>query len=250
MNPDQDTTNDDDLMAGYDEDAPTATPEQDDEPLQAEQQNDAPLAQEAAAPKFRRITEEEYAGMQARLARIDEIEANSRRSLDTAFGKIGGLERQLSTAGGGLDKEDVDQFREEFPELAVVLDKMVGTKQTFNADEAVRPAITALEQKLEMKALKRIHPDWQDVPKQPEFTAWVATKPTAFQQQLGSSWDSDFLAEALTEFKGTRKAPPSAPTPRASNRREVLASAIQPRGSVATHTANDDDEFESGYRSG
>jgi hypothetical protein len=246
--PDQDTDND--LMAGF-SDEPTETP------VQSEQTQDEkpaePAAAEPAPVKYAQIPEDEYLSLKAVAAKIPEIEARFQQQQDKVFGKIGGIERLIQesrASGGGLAKEDVDQFRGDFPELAAVLDKMVGAKQTFNADEVVKPALTELDRKWEMRALKRVHPDWLEVSQGEDFKAWVPTLPEAEQQQLATSWDSEFLAETLTKFKASKKpAPPPTPNP-GSSRKDVLQSAITPRGTVAHQGANDEDEFMSGFQSG
>lgn len=253
MDPDQDT-NDDDLMAGF-EDAPTETPEQP-EPQQDETPAEPAPAEPAPPVKFAQIPEDEYLSLKATAAKIPEIEARSQQQLDKAFGKIGELGRLVQesrTSSGGLTKEDVDQFRGDFPELAGVLDKMVGPKQ-INTDEVVKPALAELERKFEVRLVTRAHRDWQEVSRSEDFKAWTAAKPPEFQQQLATSWDADFLIDTLTEFKDSRKAatPPAAqPTAKVSTRKDVLASAIQPRGSVGHQTgANDEDEFLSGFQTG
>lgn len=251
MDPTQDT--DDDLMAGF-SDEPTETPVQS-EQAQGETPADTQQAAEPAAPavKYAQIPEDEYLALKATAAKIPEIEARFQQQQDKAFGKIGGLERLIQesrASGGGLAKEDVDQFRGDFPELAAVLDKMVGAKQTFNADEVVKPALTELDRKWEMRALKRVHPDWQEVSQSDDFKAWVPTLPEAEQQKLATSWDSDFLADTLTKFKASKK-PAATPAPApASSRKDVLQSAITPRGTVAHQGADDNDEFLAGFNTG
>lgn len=248
MDPDQDI-NDDDLMAGFD-DAPTETPE----PTEAAQDETpaAPAPAEHAPIKFAQIPEDEYLSLKASAAKITEIEARTQQQLDKAFGKIGGVERLVQesrTSSGGLTKEDVDQFRGDFPELAGVLDKMVGPTRS-NTDE-VKPALAELEKKFETRLVTRAHRDWQEIAKSDDFKAWTATKPDGFRQHLATSWDADFLIDTLTEFKETRKAP-AAPAPaKGSTRKDVLASAIQPRGNVGHQQgANDDDEFMAGFQTG
>lgn len=248
MDPTQDT--DDDLMAGF-SDEPTETPVQS-EQAQGEKPAE-PAPAEPAPIKYAQIPEDEYLALKATAAKIPEIEARFQQQQDKAFGKIGGLERLIQesrASGGGLAKEDVDQFRGDFPELAAVLDKMVGAKQTFNADEVVKPALTELDRKWEMRALKRVHPDWQEVSQSDDFKAWVPTLPEAEQQQLATSWDSDFLADTLTKFKASKK-PAATPAPApASSRKDVLQSAITPRGTVAHQGADDNDEFLAGFNTG
>lgn len=252
---DQDTQ-DDDLMAGFEND-PTETPERIEPPQDETTQDETPAEPAPAAPappvKFAQIPEDEYLSLKATAAKIPEIEARSQQQLDKAFGKIGELGRLVQesrTSSGGLTKEDVDQFRGDFPELAGVLDKMVGPKQ-INTDEVVKPALAELERKFEVRLVTRAHRDWQEVSRSEDFKAWTAAKPQDYQQQLATSWDADFLIDALTEFKESRKAP-AAPAPaKVSTRKDVLASAIQPRGSVGHQTgANDEDEFMSGFQTG
>ncbi len=247
MNADDDTN--DDLMAGF-TDEPTETPVQSETP---EVETPAePAAAEPAPIKYAQIAEDEYLALKAAAAKIPEIEARFQQQQDKVFGKIGGIERLIQesrASGGGLAKEDVDQFRGDFPELAAVLDKMVGAKPAFNAEEVVTPKLVEFERKQEMRALKRVHADWQEVSQSDDFKAWVPTLPAEDQQQLAVSWDSDFLAETLTKFKASRKAAEPEP-PKGSSRKDVLQSAITPRGTVAHQGANDEDEFISGFQSG
>jgi hypothetical protein len=247
---DIDETPNDDLMAGFAEE-PTETPVQSETP---EVETPAePAAAEPAPVKYAQIPEDEYLSLKATAAKIPEIEARFQQQQDKVFGKIGGIERLIQesrASGGGLAKEDVDQFRGDFPELATVLDKMVGAKPAFNAAEVVTPALVEFERKQEMRALKRVHPDWQEVSQADEFKQWTAAQPTEMQQQLATSWDSDFLAETLTKFKASRKPAAPAPTPPVSSRKDVLASAITPRGTVAHQGGNDEDEFTAGFNAG
>ena len=237
--------NDADLMAGFDADTPTETPEMNEQPTA-----ETPVTE----PRYAQITEDEYADLRQRASRVEELQAEQVKLRDTAFGKIGGIERrvqELASGGAGLSEADIAPFVEDFPELASVLGKLRGPG-SVNIDDAVaakmQPMVSDLERKFEQRLLKREHPDWQQVTQAPEFGVWASSKPTEYQQQLADSWDADFIASALSEFK---QAKPKSSTPSTPSRKDVLQAAIQPRGTGSAQAAgtSPEDDFEAGFNS-
>lgn len=238
-------------------DTPTETP--------AVVQADETQAQEASpAPKFRQITEEEWTEIQSRAAAAETLKATLEKVSGTAFGKIGGIERtlaQLQAGGiGEVSVEDFTKLRDEFPDLAEMLVEGLNgalkkaprgqqsapvdfsaIESKFNATLAER--LDAQELAFETRLLATRHRDWREVAATPEFDAWKATKPIEYQQKLAGR-DSDFIADALTEFKATRKAGND------SLRRSRIAAAETPRGSGGNAVSDSEDPFMAGLKSG
>ncbi len=259
---------------------PTATPE-------VQQQEATPVASEAAAdaPKFVQITEEQFQNLQSRAALIDEIKAAQEKQFGTAFGKIGGIERilnqvpeQLKPGDGApvqISEEDFSTLRQEYPDLAAslvhdlgaVLSKARGAGSVQQFDQAaldqlvndrLGPALqnaeTKIEQKLEVKALNRTHPDWQQSCNSDEFKSWIATQPDNLAAQFYDSWDSHFIGNTLTKFQSAQKAAADAVAPKQnqqpSARTRQLAAAVTPKGTGGHATGpTEEDEFQAGFAS-
>lgn len=243
-----------DAFAAGLEDAPTETPAVLQEPPQ----------EEAPQPKYRQITEDEWNEIQTRAAAADTLKATLEKVSGTAFGKIGGIERtlaQLQSSGvGEVSVEDFTKLRDEFPDLAEMLVEGLNgalkkaprgsgepatvdlseIESKFNATLAER--LDAQELAFETRLLASKHRDWKDVTATTEFAAWSATKPVEFQQQLAGR-DSDFIADALTEFKARNKAAND------SLRRSRIAAAETPRGSGG-NAVDHEDPFMAGLKSG
>lgn len=223
--------------------------------------------EQATAPKYRQITEEEWTEIQTRAAAADTLKATLEKVSGTAFGKIGGIERtlaQLQSSGiGEVSVEDFTKLRDEFPDLAEMLVEGLngalkkaprGQPATVDFSELEGKFSATLAEKLdaqelafETRLLTARHRDWKEVTATLDFAAWSATKPVEYQQQLAGR-DSDFIADALTEFKASRQ-PPAAP-PSESLRRSRIAAAETPRGSGGNAVNDSEDPFMAGLRSG
>lgn len=218
-------------------------------------------AEEVAAPKYAQITEEQWADYTARAAKIDEIKATLDKVSGTAFGKIGGIERtlqQLQGSGvGDVSAEDFAKLREEFPDLAEMVveglnsalkraPKGAPDMSEFEAkfDHRLQAERTAIEQGLEIKHLTRQHKDWKTVVASTEFQAFTQSKPAEWRDQFNSTWDGDFVADAINEFKK------AAAAASADTRRGRIEAAVTPRGTGGHAPASDDDAFNAGFRSG
>jgi len=260
-----DTTLDDDFQSGFDNaETSTETPRADDDEPQDE-------ASAPAAPEYVQLTRQEVEELKARAALIDEIKATQEKSFGTAFGKLGGLERDLKALKEGkrveIDQADIDALREDFPPLAAALEKVRDLQIVSGAgidqdaigklvEERAGQKVSEFKQQLESRFLRRVHPDWETYATAPEFTAWVQTQPADFQQQLAKAsdeWDSDFIADAMTKAKAAAKAQADANRQvdgDASARRSRMSAAVTPRGSGNAPGPNDDDEFHAGFKTG
>lgn len=230
-----------------------------------------PEVPETPAPKYRQITEEEFAALVA-------VKDAQTALADKAFGKIGGLERTLGQlseqlkggSGVQITDEDLAELRSEYPELANsltkglngVLNKVKGGPAQLDpavldqlVQERMTPALQAAqekwERKQEEKALSRSHADWLAVVNSDGFKAWKDQQPN--KDEINSSEDAHFVSTVITNFKNSLKPKtPAAPVadPR-DIRRKQLEASIAPKG-IGGHAAgsNDDDEFMSGFKSG
>jgi hypothetical protein len=223
--------------------APTETPGM--EQVQAAEEPDAP----------RQPTMEER--LASAEALIESLKTSQEKGLGTAFGKIGGIERNLGKAGVPIDQTDIDALRGDgFESHARALEKIrdlqiVRTGATLGDDDKAELRVS-IKRELQIEAVDDAHPDWRDQVLTPEFQAWKAKQSTADQQRLDNDWNANFITKKLTEFKASRQKP--APTPTAdanpSTRKGRLAAAVTPRGTGSTPSANTDDEFDAGFKTG
>lgn len=274
--------NDDDFNAGFDDKqtAPTETPE----PKDADKDDvqDADPAPAPATPKYVQITQEQLDSLMATAARIEEIKATATTQIDKAFGKIGGVERLISdlqkaTPAGQsvqISEDDFAELAEDYPELAEmqlkgltrVLAKMnvrgVANSDSFDPEklnalvtQRMEPALKGVEQQVEQKVqsilLGREHKDWREVVGQPdaqnEFRKWLATQPGEFQKELNTTYDAEVISGALTKFKASVKAKAAI-----SQRQSRISAAVNEKGAggSADAPADDDDDFNEGFRKG
>ena len=231
----------------------------------AEDENgEAPAAQDQAPapvdqPKlFAGLTEDQIA---AALARSGSLQT----TVDKMAGRIGQLMQQIEglrtnppttqQAQKALDLK-LEKLSGAFPELANLLREdlqgLAGggtpatelpaaapagiTQEQFDAALAERLKATQAEmnEKLEVKVLTILHPDWNQIIRTNEFALWRDNVLGAQQgQALMTSEDSAFISEKLTEFKNWRAAaaaPAAAPAPKPAARTSRLSNAILPSG--------------------
>lgn len=280
-----------DFSAGFNDDGPTqstATPAEGTQDDTGQEviteagkgaEGEAAIAEPAAEPVYAKITQADYDKLLATANEVGTLKTEHKRLLDTAFGKIGGMQQlvdqlKAATAPGAavtVSEEDFAELAAEYPELAklqvkgmnALLSKMkaTGTGEPAAASAQAAPAVDPekviqqaeqrIEQKLELKRFARKHPDWQEVVNGAEFKAWIATQPTEVQKGYAESWDSDVTIPILDSFKASKKAPGPAPeVPAVTTRQQRLTSAVPPRGTGGhAAKASEDDEFLAGFNS-
>jgi hypothetical protein len=253
-------------------DQPTATPPADEDGLAAEA-----TEPEKPAPKYRQITEEEFAQLTERLNLVDSVGKRA----DTALGKIGGLERtfrelQASTPAGQaveLSDEDMAELKENFPELAGMM-KSTLTKalSKIRGTGAPAPSVdldslrTEFEAKLieeRTKTLNRVMDSldrtWRKDVNSQEWKDWISKKSEEDQKAINESEEPSFVLDKLKEFRtdleAAKKAQPSPKTPEtredpAEARRRRLRAGAQPRSAGDSGPSGDDEEaaFQAGYK--
>ena len=225
--PDQEQTQDQDgYLSAFTE--PTATPAseaQDTEPKQ--------VSQPEPPVEYVQITKDVYDRISKAVERLPNLEQEFARRIDTAFGKIGGLERDFKQSPGAFSDADLAPFKEDFPELHQALSKVrapagmdfdgVMTERTKPLVERLDSTLQELRETQEM-AVAAVHPDYQEFTQSEAFQTWLATKDDEYRQRLATAWSPKVIVSALNEAKKFR-----APSKK-SARTDTLEAAIQPRG--------------------
>jgi hypothetical protein len=122
-------------------------------------------------------------------------------------------------------------------------------------DELVTQRTESLKNDFEMKIVEVQHPDWQDVAASDDFKGWVAQLPVDVQDQLNNTWDSKFVARALSAYKNDRdlhleniKKAQLEQQAAEKAKQKKLQAAVLPRSTGRTSDEYDDD-FEAGFNS-
>jgi hypothetical protein len=176
------------------------------------------------------ITQKDFDELKAKAARVDEIDAKFQKSLDSAYGSLGGkldiFEQRLQSIQAPPAAAPVPLTKESFTALAEYLDgddalieAMVkdfsnlplggAAAQTPVDYDAVNAAIAEtvtervdqIAKEFEIKLLTLQHPDWRKVRASEEFTAWEKTLTPEDNELLNNSWDGLKLIEAFNQFK-------------------------------------------------
>ncbi len=247
----------------------TETPELDDV-------NNAPVG----TPKMAQITEEQFNNLQRQLSEIGET---TNKKFDTAFGKMGGIERvmnqlQSSTPSGeqvNISTEDFAELASEYPEIAQyqiaglnkVLSKLKGTGQAAPAfdqaalDQMVEQRLGSVKkemtQEFEAKSLNYMREDWKTIVGVPdsnnvipdtEFRKWLGKQDSQYQHDVNNAWDAGVIHNAIRKFEGSTQGVQN--NHRSDRQRQLQAAANTPRSSGGHPSGpSEDDEFDAGFRS-
>lgn len=214
----------------------------------------APTPAPTEAPKYVQITEEEWNATKARAARVDEISATLDRRFDTAFGKMGGIERvlaklQTETPEGqsvAVDEADFAELAEQYPEIAKLqlsglnkaLAKMKGTggADPVAFEKIMGERVESVRSEIIELSLEAAFPDWKDDVKTPKFADWLKAQPADVQALANSAKLGD-AAKMLRSFYKAAETPASTPAPttapapaQPSTRQRQIAAAVNPKG--------------------
>lgn len=231
------------------------------------------------SPKlFAGLTEEQ---LQAALARSGSLQT----TVDKMAGRMGQLMQQIEAlrstppttqaAQQALDLK-LEKLSAAFPELASMLrEDLQGLQGGVANQQALAPAAPAgitqeqldaalaerlnqaqasMQEKMEVKVLSVLHPDWLTVIKSPQFALWrdnVLGPVTG--KQLMESEDSAFISQHLTQFKSWREQSSAPAAPRATvpaSRTSRLANAVIPNGGAgrpATGPVTEEDAFAAAF---
>lgn len=266
--------------------SPTATPETQqaaaetppEQNEQIEQQDQA--QQQQQEPKYRQITEDEYNKLSTAAAAVEELKATVGKQFDTAFGKMGGLERMLrqfqeqTPAGQPVEitEDDLAEMREEFPEmvgpqmkaLQRIVGKMRGTGAPLDEgrlQQAVNPLLDKVAPNLVARAkleiaeetLDETHPGWEKVVGVPEngkmpdndFHRWLATQPEDYRKRVLNSYSPVVIGRSIDKFNEYKE---SLKKKTDAGRRDRFEQAVTPKGDGGHEPPPDDDAaFDEGY---
>jgi len=290
----EDEGSDDDFLAGIDGGS-TETPSQQ-EPAKVEtpvepEQQPTEAAASVAAPEFVQITKADWEAMQSRAAAIDDLRAAQEKLAGTAFGKIGDLQRQLkeSRAGSTLAEEDFADIKENYPELADTLQKLLSKMPAGPASgidlETVEKLLDSREERtryeLRLESLEAAQPKWEQDVKTESFKEWMYSRPNWKPQYADKAYQAVVLNDPNSELNKFIQANPDDPvaqyfSPRISDaamlvgafrkdksavtvqkpvatpsaRKQQLAAAATPKSSGArAPTRTEDDDFLAGLNS-
>ena len=184
--------------------------------------------------------------------RLADLEQRLAKTHDKAFGEIGGLKQKIESAksaSSGLSTKAKERLMAEFPELADIL--FDGSTHEVDAPQVKQVSSEELEQKFELRLLKRDHPDWETIRTQPEWLQYMATLQPQEQVELNNSWDADFVSKHFTTFKGwktaqteTQKKTADEKTRKKEELTKRLSAALQPQGVQRSGTEYSDDDEE------
>ena len=270
-------------MRGEEVDAQAPADEPEGGQQEADEQDEAgnESAQEEAAKAERReviagLTEDEIKG---KLELVDKLQ----RALDTTNGTYGQRlaamqqrieeltqERQQKTDGAQQKAAQIlpDRFsrlKKEFPELAELLvedlsevipgqvmpDLTQFESRSQQMLDAERQARESTLQSLELRLLRRDHPDYEEVAgytptenglirwNNPAFGNWVLAQPADIQSKIINGNDAFELSDFITTFKETLKQ---------KKTQNNLNKAIQPKGIPAARELSALDEEERAFR--
>lgn len=272
MSDKQETPVVDEFAAGFNG-TPTVTPPEPE--VSPDEQNTPEVASEPEAPKYRQVTEDEWNQLNARAAVIDEIKATHAKQLDTAFGKIGGIERVLrqyqeqTPAGQSVEitKDDLAEIASEYPELADaqlsafkrVAEKLRGTGKSMDESavrQVVEPELVKLGDNAVLRAKKEIatetldetHPDWQtvigNVGEDTDYRKWLSAQPQEYQARVNASYSPTVIGRSIDKFREDQAALKKQAD---TDRRERLKDAVTPKGDEAAGPSDTNDDFMAGF---
>jgi hypothetical protein len=245
-------------------------------------------AAEAAPPvvEYQQITKQEYEELKALSTQIEQIRADAGKRLDTAFGKVGGLERTIkelqgaTPAGYTIEVTDdiVADLKEEFPEIGdmalkafkAFAGKLKGTApaavDSKALEEQTQAAVTGRVRALQAEALEEDYPGWRVIVGAPTdaenaYRKWLKEQPAEYQQKVGSTESATVVGKSLEKFKAAEKAAAeahakaTAEAEKAKNqpsaRQQRLAAAVVTKGAGGNPPGpSDADEFMAGFKSG
>jgi hypothetical protein len=226
--------------------------------------------------------------MKALIEKVPGLEKQVNLELNRVVGKFGNfqgrldrIEKLLSQPGKKLQPGALKRLKQEFPELAAVLEPDLLEALTSPEPEsqqaakpedfdhriktAVESAISSERQSTQKTVLAILHPDWEQLSVDPEFSVvardaqgnavrdekgntiviggWLSTLSHADREKYQHSDNALVIAEAFTKFKDWKKSAGVKPQPQKSARnQERLAAAVAPTGDGKPPTTALDDE--------
>jgi hypothetical protein len=255
------------------------TPEQEAEIRQAAYNGEEPSPEESAgAPVGKEDTQDPWSGlppalketidgMSNRLAVLDTIEERLKQSER----RVGSLQNEIYNAKKAAEevkqaptKQEMEaaqkstaaweSLKEDFPEWAEAIDaRFAEQSKQFKQDtpdfEKINQEIAELKSlrekavtndNLEVRLLGMMHPDWQEVVKDPAYKSWVEKQPDPVKQRAYHGKTAEEAVSVLNLFKSSRKP---------NNSKSRLDQAVEiPSGPKQSHIRSDLDMSDLEYR--
>lgn len=230
---------------------------------------------QAPAPEFVQVTREDFTKLMQRAEEVDNLKSTVQQNADKVFGTIGGIQRILNDlkaqpSGQPLQLSEADfaELTAEYPELAAlttkgiqrVLEKLPARTAAVDPaaiDKVVQERTATVRTEVIDSHLDAVvEGDWREEVKKPEYAAWIEKQPDEVQA-LGASESLRDAAKLMRLYKAHRDTPPAPPAQTqpaqqpSPTRSRVIAAAVAPKGAGVTPVRpSEDDDFESGFKSG
>ena len=165
-----------------------------------------------------------------------------------------------------ISEEGIDSFREDYPDIADAVDKMVQSKMTTEREgfsqamsqmqqqmnQAIQPFQESEQQRYvdtQLQALESSHPDWREVAQSSGFMEWMNVQPETIRSMFNSDSAQD-AAYLVGSFKQTLPRSPIVEqiTSQQSSNKQALNEAVTPRSRrTATTTTSAPDDYEAAF---
>jgi len=148
------------------------------------------------------FSENSYNDLVEKVSKIDELKDVIARMRDAFHGRIGGLEENARSFSG-FSNSAKEKLAEEYPELSEILFQKSEKVEQPGVIAPVEPDEFTVDQKFELRLLKRDHNDWEQVTKSDEFNGWLGARNEA--DKFNTSWDADYLSSVLSEYRNQKQ---------------------------------------------
>jgi hypothetical protein len=130
------------------------------------------------------------------------------------------LERKLQQAMQGKirapsSEEEVEQWMSEYPDFAGILDTIVEKKVSSKTSDTnlkmkeIEEKQRELEVEKAIVAIKKLHPDFDQLVKDSKFHDWLSKQKKADQEAIYSGLDVDDADFVISKYKSSRNRTPS-----------------------------------------
>lgn len=243
---------------------------------ESEVDEDTPLEiVDPVADIWANASEEQRAELEA--VRRDRAEIEHRYKSDE--GRVSALQRKINDLEAmqhqapvvipqatPMSEEGIDSFRQDYPDIADAVDKMVQSKMTTEREgfsqamsqmqqqmnQAIQPFQESEQQRYvdtQLQALESTHPDWREVAQSSGFMEWMNVQPETIRSMFNSDSAQD-AAYLVGSFKQTLPRSPinEQTTSQQASNKQALNEAVTPRSRrTASTTTSAPDDYEAAF---
>ncbi len=242
---------------------------------------------EGEQPVLAGYTEQQIRDLLDKAQRVDELERQLQGTAGKVFGKFGEVQRALQELqqrrgtsqsdsqeerAAQITADKLKRLHDEYPDIAELLagdlSEVMGSGnqagQSVTPDQldemlnermqqVQQPNVDSLvTQRVEERLLSFRHPDWREVANSEAFHQWQQSLPQAEREKLDATWDSDYIAQKLDEFKKAQQPSQESSSQQrsTSSKHDRLRNNVQPRGAANTDppAMTDEQAFEFGFK--